>query len=51
MKVAVLQQIGTFKPDVKEMFEDEADAVQFAKLLKKNHPNHKYFVAEIKEEL
>lgn len=40
----VLQQIGTFKPDVKESFDELEDAKQYATLMRKIHPDWEYRV-------
>lgn len=43
-KFIVLQQIGNCIPDYKEGFDSLTDAIQYAELMKKAHPNREYVV-------
>ena len=43
-KYAVLQQIGSFSPDVKETFDELKDAEQYRDLMRKIHPNREFRV-------
>lgn len=49
-KYIVIQQIGSFSPDIKEMFTEKNDAAAYVKLLKKSHWDRKYAVCEVVEE-
>ena len=46
-KYVVLQQIGPFKPDAKEFFDELEDANQYVDLMRKVHPDWKYRVYSI----
>lgn len=50
-KFAVLYQIGTFKPNVAETFNDVADAVAYANIMRRKYPDRKYCVFQLNEEL
>ena len=43
-KYVVLQQIGSFKPDAKEFFDELEDAKQYVNLMRKIHPDWTYRV-------
>lgn len=50
-KFAVLEKIGSFKPEVVEDFDDVKDATSFANIMRRRYPKREYFVCQLNEEL
>ena len=50
-KFAVLYQIGSFKPQVEEVFTNIADASAFCNIMRRRYSDRKYNVYQINEEL
>lgn len=50
-KFAVLYQIGTFKPEVEEVFNNIADATAFCNIMRRRYLNRKYSIYQLNEEL
>lgn len=50
-KFAVLEEIGTFKPNVVEDFDDVEDASAYADIMRRRYAKRKYFVFQMDEGL